>query len=280
MQVTFLGTAAAEGIPALWCACEHCAAARRERGRSLRRRSALVVDGRLLIDCGPDIVEAATQLGLDLSPVRTLLITHDHEDHLHLPSLAIRREGFCATPLPMMDVYSSASGRAQILSEPHGEAALRIRTHEISAFESFAADGFRVTTLRAAHGTPGMDPLFFAIAAGDEGPQMLYAHDTGPFPEDTWAYLERPPDGRRFAFDLVSLDCTFGVADHAGTTHMGIADVLRHRDRLAASGLLKSGARVVANHFSHNGAPAYSELARRLENTGVEPSYDGLTVDL
>ena len=99
MQVTFLGTAAAEGIPALWCACEHCAAARRERGRSLRRRSALLIDGRLLIDFGPDIVDAVAQLGLDLSPVRTLLITHDHEDHLHLPSLAIRREGFCATPL-------------------------------------------------------------------------------------------------------------------------------------------------------------------------------------
>ncbi len=280
MQVTFLGTAAAEGIPALWCTCDYCAAARRERGRSLRRRSALLVDRRLLVDCGPDLVDSATQLGLDLSPVRTLLITHDHEDHLYLPSLAIRREGFCATPLPTMDVYSSTSGRAQILSEPHGQSALRIQMHEVKAFQSFFADGYRVDALRAVHGTPGMDPLFFAIAEGDDGPQILYAHDTGPFPDDTWAYLDRPTGGRRFSFDFVSLDCTFGVTDHPPSLHMGIHEVLQHRDRLADRGLLKPGARVFANHFSHNGTPAYPELARRLEGTGVEPSYDGLAVDL
>ena len=127
---------------------------------------------------------------------------------------------------------------------------------------------------------PGMDPLFYAIAAGDDGPQILYAHDTGPFPEEDWAFLERPPDGRRFAFDLVSLDCTYGLVEHPHSTHMGVHEVLRHRDRLAAAGLLKPGARVFANHFSHNGTPAYSELARRLEGTGVEASYDGLTLDL
>ena len=280
MRVTFLGTAAAEGIPALWCACEYCTAARRERGRSLRRRSALLVDDRLLIDCGPDVVDSATFIGLDLSPVTTLLITHDHEDHLHLPSIAIRRDGFCATPLPTMDVYSSASGRRQILDEPHDEAALRIRTHEVSAFQSFVADGYRVDALRAHHGTAGMDPLFFAVQGGDGGPQLLYAHDTGPFPEEDWAYLERPPAGRRFSFDLVSLDCTFGISGHPPTGHMGVKEVLRHRDRLAASGLLGPDARVFANHFSHNGTPAYSELARLLEGTGVEPSYDGLTLDL
>jgi phosphoribosyl 1,2-cyclic phosphate phosphodiesterase len=280
MRVTFLGTAAAEGIPALWCNCERCQAARRERGRSLRRRCAFVVDDRLLVDCGPDLVDAAGQLGLDLSTIRTLLVTHPHEDHLHLPTLEIRRDGFCATPLPVMDVYSGKSAIAQVLSSSYAESTLRLSTHVISAGDSFVSDGYAVTALRAAHATPDLDPLFFAIAAAGDGPQVLYAHDTGSFPDDTWASLEQPPGGRPFAFDLVSLDATFGVVDHGGAMHMSISQVLRHRDRLAASGLLKPGARVVANHFSHNCTPAHSELVTILDGTGVEPSFDGLTIDL
>jgi phosphoribosyl 1,2-cyclic phosphate phosphodiesterase len=128
-----------------------------------------------------------------------------------------------------------------------------------------------------------MDPLFFAVssqAADGSWRQVLYAHDTGPFPEDTWAYLESRPDNQRFAFDLVSIDATHGPAGVPGTGHMNVDQVAQHRDRLAASGLLKPNARVFANHFSHNGTPAHPELARLLAGTGLEPSHDGLTVDL
>ena len=39
MKLQILGTAAAEGIPALFCTCEYCKKARQIRGKEIRTRS-------------------------------------------------------------------------------------------------------------------------------------------------------------------------------------------------------------------------------------------------
>ena len=54
MQLHYLGTAAAEGFPGLFCDCDTCRRARAEGGRSLRTRSQALIDGRLLIDLPAD----------------------------------------------------------------------------------------------------------------------------------------------------------------------------------------------------------------------------------
>lgn len=278
MKLTFLGTGAAEGIPGLWCTCERCKAARQEGSRSIRLRCMLLIDDRLLIDCGPDLVAASIRDNLDLSSIRTLLITHEHSDHLYLPNLEYRQTGFCPTPLPTLEVYGSASAIGPIRGMPAGEESMRLRTHVVSAFQTWEVDGYRVTAFRARHGGPSMQPLFYAI--GDDHSSILYAHDTGPFPEDTWEHLTSPPDGQRWSFDLVSIDMTSGLLDIVGQSHLTFRQIVEHRDRLADAGLLKPGARFFANHFSHNGNPAYRELAERLSAAGVEPTYDGLTLRL
>jgi phosphoribosyl 1,2-cyclic phosphate phosphodiesterase len=278
MKLRFLGTGAAEGIPGLWCTCERCKAARQEGGRSIRLRCMLLIDDRLLIDCGPDLVAASIRDDLDLSSIRTLLITHEHSDHLYLPNLEYRQTGFCPTPLPTLEVYGSASAIGQIRRMPDGEEAMRLRTYVVSAFQTWEVDGYRVTAFRARHGGPSMEPLFYAI--GDDHGSILYAHDTGPFPEETWEFLTNPPDGQRWAFDLVSIDMTSGLLEIIGQSHMTFQQVVEHRDRLAAAGLLRSGARVLANHFSHNGNPAYRELTERISAAGIESTYDGLMLRL
>ena len=284
MNLTFLGTGAAEGIPGLWCTCERCQAARRGGERSRRLRCVLAIDGRLLIDCGPDLLAASARYDVDLSRVQTLLITHEHSDHLYLPNLECRGGDFCPTPLPTLDVYGSAGAVGKIRGprddeDVHArEESLHLRTHAVSAFQTWEADGYRVTALRARHGGPSMEPLFYAI--GDGHSSILYAHDTGPFPEETWAHLTEPPDGRRWAFDLVSIDATMGLLERSGETHLNLHQVVGHRDRLARAGVLKPGARVLANHFSHNGTPAHPALAERLAGRSIEPAFDGLTITL
>ena len=48
MKLLYLGTAAAEGIPAAFCSCPVCTNARRQKGRELRSRSQVLLDGELL----------------------------------------------------------------------------------------------------------------------------------------------------------------------------------------------------------------------------------------
>ena len=54
MRLQFLGSAASESIPALWCECENCRKAARLGGRNLRRRTAYLVGDHTLVDFGPD----------------------------------------------------------------------------------------------------------------------------------------------------------------------------------------------------------------------------------
>ena len=48
MKLKYLGTAAAEGIPAMFCECNNCKEARRRGGRDLRTRSQALIDGKVL----------------------------------------------------------------------------------------------------------------------------------------------------------------------------------------------------------------------------------------
>ena len=54
MRIKYLGTAAAEGVPAIFCSCEVCKKARELGGRNIRTRSQAIIDDRLLIDFPPD----------------------------------------------------------------------------------------------------------------------------------------------------------------------------------------------------------------------------------
>ncbi|MEI6501881.1 MAG: flagellar hook-basal body complex protein FliE [Armatimonadota bacterium] len=54
MFLKLLGSAAAEGWPALFCACEACREARRLGGKNLRRRTSYQLGDTVHVDFGPD----------------------------------------------------------------------------------------------------------------------------------------------------------------------------------------------------------------------------------
>ena len=54
MKLTYLGTAAAEGFPALFCNCPYCEEARRLGGKNIRTRSQSLINDDLLIDFPAD----------------------------------------------------------------------------------------------------------------------------------------------------------------------------------------------------------------------------------
>ena len=82
MKLTFLGTGAGETYPGYWCECPHCTYARKHRGKNLRTNSSMVIDEELLIDMGPSCFDNAARFGVNLSKLKTLLVTHPHEYHL------------------------------------------------------------------------------------------------------------------------------------------------------------------------------------------------------
>ena len=75
MKLQFLGTAAAEGIPSLFCQCDVCEKARARGDREIRSRSQAIVNDCLIIDLPCDTFYHATRFGIDLSRTRNFLIS-------------------------------------------------------------------------------------------------------------------------------------------------------------------------------------------------------------
>ena len=87
MKYTFYGTAAAEGIPAIFCECEACNRARKLGGKNIMTRSQSVIDGVLGIDFSADSYLHVINYGMPERDISSYLITHNHMDHFYLDDL-------------------------------------------------------------------------------------------------------------------------------------------------------------------------------------------------
>lgn len=284
MELLYMGTAAAEGAPALFCECEHCKYAREHGGREIRGRAGALLDGVLKLDFGPDSFRQMLDNNIDYTHLRALLVTHSHEDHFAVSDVAYRRRGFgqIRDGVPPLTVYGNE--RVGAMMEPL--LSDRLAYQRVKAFESVVMEGYTVTPMEAVHclsAAPdaGWSVVFdgqeylrseeaFIYLIEKDGARLLYAHDTDEFTPANMEFLA----GLRL--DLVSMDCTNGVLDADYIGHMGINDNLRMRERLLKSGAADEHTVFVANHFSHNGLATHEELERRLP--GFIVACDGLRV--
>jgi len=265
MYITYQGTAAAEGVPAVFCDCEHCRFARAAGGKEIRMRSGALIDGKLKIDFGPDAYAQSLRYGQNYVAVEHVLITHSHSDHLAVEDLACIHPPYSHREKPLK-VYGDARVGEMLL--PFCKEN-ELEFIQIKPFETYELDGYYVTPLQAVHAVgSGEEPLFYLVERG--GRSILYAHDTDLFTEENMAFLK----GRHV--DLISLDCTNGVLDLDYIGHMGITENLEMRRRLIENGTADENTVFVANHFSHNGLVSHEEMQKRLP--GFVVSYDGLTL--
>ena len=91
MNITYIGTAASEALPALFCQCPVCCTARKNGGREIRGRAGVCINDTLLIDTPPDIYYGAMRAGVSLPDIKYIIVTHSHEDHFDPYELSTRR---------------------------------------------------------------------------------------------------------------------------------------------------------------------------------------------
>lgn len=274
MEIRYLGTAAAEGIPALFCSCKKCTRAWELGGKNLRTRSQALIGGELLIDLGPDTLANSLRFGIDLTKLQHCLVTHDHRDHFYKYDLYDLRKGFSHPPQGwVFRIYSNPEIAEQVrfFQEIPG---VQLEGICVEPFAPFTAGKYTVTALKARHG--GENPYVYAISDGEK--TILYAHDTDIFLEETWEYLK----SSGLHFDLVSMDCTEGAMEDLNYHgHMCLGRNVRFRDLLIEAGLADEKTVFVCNHFSHNGKDAcYDDFAPQAEKEGFLTSYDGMIVEI
>lgn len=268
MKLKYLGTAAAEGIPAVFCNCEMCRYARQTGGKEIRTRSGAIVDGVLKLDFPADAYMQSLLYGLDYSSLNHILITHTHPDHYQPEELCNRRHPFSQKKNTEEPLTVYGNQRAYDLIKAYLEEGV-LEFKIVKAYKPVQIMDYTVTPLPAIHAF-NENAFFYLIEKN--GQALLYCHDTDEFTEEHLDFLKDKH------LDMVSLDCTNGVLEMDYVGHMGISDNLRMREKLTAIGAADEKTVFIANHFSHNGAAPYEDMKARLP--GFLVSYDGMEAEV
>lgn len=278
MNIRYLGTGAAEGVPAVFCDCEICKNIRKAGRSEFRTRSQVVIDDVLSVDFPPDAYVHSLSSELNFASLRYILVTHSHMDHFYAHDFILRGYKYgCGFDFPL-EIYLNEEAAAVYAECTRREmkpvVAPNIKIHAIKPYSHVEFGGYRVLTLPANH-TKTEDALLFYIEKGGRG--YLHLYDTGV------------PDDRIFSFlsdnnakaDAVSLDCTY--ADRTGIErprHMNIEDGMLLKQKLMRCGVCNETTRFVITHFSHNSNPLSSRLAEIEKKHGVTAAFDGMEIEV
>lgn len=273
MKLKYLGTAAAEGIPGMFCNCRVCRNALKIRGKEIKTRSQALLDDKLLIDFPADTYMHILNHGLDLRNIHNVIITHSHSDHFYPNDFWCRFEGnaydIVEEPLNIYVTEAGYNEALRQLGEDMNET--RVKFHKIAPFEPFDVEDYHILPLAADHDSSS-NPVIYIIEKG--GKSLLYAHDTGIFPDSTWDYLEK----YNKKFELISLDCTGMAQKNWRRSHLCLNTDKEVYDRLTEIGVCDKNTIVYVNHFSHNGMLTHKELVVEAEKYGFLVTYDSLEV--
>ncbi len=278
MKFQFLGTAAAEGLPAVFCRCEVCEKARRLRGKNLRSRTQALVNNDLLLDFSSDTYWHAVKNGLYLDEIKYIFFTHSHMDHCSCIDLQMRGEPFAhGCKEPCVRVYGNATVKEKyerVYAGMFGNALSQFQFEQVRAFTPITAGEYEVVALPARH-APTEEAFVYVIRHQEKS--LFYCLDTGWLYDEAFAYIKE----QDYRFDAVIFDCTSvdkPAADTAG--HMNLSQCGRVADKLRENGNVHEDTKLFVTHFSHNGNPIHARLERLCKPYGFTPAYDGLEIEI
>ncbi len=287
MKIQYWGTAAAEGVPGLFCGCDICREAREKGGRYIRTRSQILMDDCLLVDFGADTYMHALKYGFDMSRLEHVLITHVHLDHYCPAELLLRKTGYSHhTAYPSLVLHGSEDIVECALRDwdsrgSEGRSMLgagEITFDVMKPYESRELCGFQVTALPATHGTP--HPYIYLFQK--DAKTLLLHNDSGYLRADVMRWLSE----HKIKFDFVSYECTYATRDAVPkgadeSNHLGIPNILEARRRFIENGNYKEDTCESITHFSHNSATVgYADMLGYAKEHGLIVAYDGLTVEI
>ena len=263
-----MGSAAAEGWPAIWCRCDNCQRARQSGGKNIRTRSGSLVDEIFKFDWSMDTYAQALTQNVDLSKVEHLIFTHTHGDHYQIYDLSLRRPPYAHGVPEYIHVWGD-QWAIQGIRERYPNYPEEY-LHELKAFEDYTVGDATLTPLKAAH-YPERGCFNYVFQRG--GKTLFYGQDSGWFPEEHWEAQ------RRFVFDVVVLDCC-GGAISGGSVHGDVEQNIRC-ERAHAHG--RDGDREDTFHrkplLPQRQAPPRG-VGRPAGPHNIMVSYDGMVVEV
>ena len=283
----FLGTGAAEMVPNPFCTCEVCRYAW-AHPEEMRMRSAFQMDEKTVIDFGPDVFAAAQRFGVHMDKMEDMLFTHLHGDHFCFENMDMACMCVPKREKPFR-VHLSQEGYDNLMTLRRAVNAVpgkddNVKDHIVydliphKVFESFKAGTKTVLPVRAFHGGAMRTErgVYYRITQED-GKTLLYALDTGVYPEETAEALSG------FPVDILIMDGTFGsrLMDDA-CTHLDFHTFISQLDKLTKHGVVTESTKIYASHIAHHNHWPTDEYSARLSAAAgreIVVARDGMRID-
>lgn len=261
-KFTFLGTATSSGVPLLGCTCATCTST---DPRNRRQRSAALITletGRILIDTPPEIRHQLLTVhatdSLTALPIRAVLYTHHHADHI-FGFDDIR--GLCRVLQGPLPVYCREDTEGfirttfayafdpRLANWPLGLVP-RVEIRRFRDGEPFYVLGQKITPIAFEHNLP---------VSGFRVGNLAYCTDVGGIPETSWPDLED--------LEILILSCLRPQKPYAG--HLTLEQALEVIRRVKPQ-------RAYLTHLGHE--MEHDKISKLLP-PDVELAYDGLSFD-
>ena len=254
MELLFLGTGAADFSPAL-----STPEGERLDNKSLRRSTSTLIDGRILVDCGPHTPACLRLNGVDPAKITDVLFTHLHSDHYHPDSLA----AVAAAGKRPLRVWYRKDGE---IPEIPGTVLC-----PVAIGETFSMSGYTVTALEANHAA---SPLHYSVEK--DGCRLFYGLDGAWLPYNTYYAM------RDQKYDAMILDCTVGdyEGDFRLCEHNSVPMLRLMLKSFATWGASDEKTVIVADHIARTLHKSHEELAETLAKDGMLPAYDGMCLSV
>lgn len=277
MKLRIMGTAAAEGIPAMYCNCGLCQKALALGGKNIRTRQQALIDGELLVDFGPETYAHLLAAGMNMAGIGHILVTHSDCDHLVADNFYSRRPGFAYAPrYDKIHVWASGAVCAKIASSVlREELEAGYVLESMEPYRTYLVGGHRVTGFPAVHMRPEDEARIYLIEK--DGAALLYCLDTGILRDEIF-YGWFAEHGT--ALGAIVFDCTKGDRPQDYYIHMGMEENKEMLERLIAVGAASCDTPCICTHFSHNCRATHEELVSAAQKYGFTVAYDGLETEI
>ena len=254
MEILFLGT----------CACDFSERLESDLkfkfDKDVRRSSAMLIDGRFLVDCGVHTLNSLEIANIAPSDITDIFITHTHRDHFNADNI----NAIASSRTTPLRVWINSNANTEML-----------KNVEIKPLEYFQkgeiCDGCTVVSLPANH-DPIASPQHFYFEIN--GKKTFYGCDGAWLFNRTYYYLK---DKR---LDLCVLDCTSG--DYDGDFRMGehnsIPMLRVMLPSLRTFKVIDEASTVYFSHLAPSLHASHDETVKIAEKIGASVAYDGLKI--
>ncbi len=266
MKIVFLGTGAADNDPAV---TEKLAG--RAFSAEHRRNAALLLNDRVLIDCGPGVPGALRILGIPPAQITDLLVTHTHADHICPSAVASVAAAVSAAGRPPLRVWCEPGAAFRFAGIPG------LALQPLTPPQTADVSDLQVTPLFSNHLVEDSPERTLHFFIEQQNRRLFYGCDGAWLLSAEYAFLL----GKQI--DVFVFDGTVGDdgSDFRMATHNSLPMIRLMLQALRPQKVFAEDGRILLSHIAPTlyGMDA-AAMEALLQRDGLTAACDGMTIRL